>query len=152
MRAMWVAAALLWTGCVGPPLPADRQALEAELRVRAGILRDTFASFRADGTLVIEGPDRIKLNWRAEAVRGQWARLALSSWPASEPVLEVRVGAGEGLAVRISPPGSAARLYVAPSDDLSALAEDSPARAAAEWLYNSRATRTPQCRPPPTSR
>ena len=83
---------------------------------------------------MIDGPEPLKLNWRAEAVRGQWARVALSSSLATEPIVEVRVRAGEGLAVRVSPPGAAATLYRAPSDDLSALAADGPTRAAAEWL------------------
>ncbi len=134
MRRLWLAAALAWAGCVGPPLPSDPTALEAELRARAEVLRDAFASFQADGSIVIDGPERHKLNWRAEAVRGQWARVAFSSWLATDPVVEVRVRAGEGLAVRVSPPGAAARLYRAPSDDLSTLAADGPTRTAVEWL------------------
>jgi hypothetical protein len=134
VKGLWVAAALAWAGCAGPPLPADPAALEAELRARAEILRDALASLQADGSIVIDGPEPLKLNWRAEAVRGQWARVALSSSLATEPIVEVRVRAGEGLAVRINPPGAAATLYRAPSDDLSALAADGPTRAAAEWL------------------
>ena len=134
MRGLWLAVALAWAGCVGPPLPSDPAALEAELRARAEALRDAFASFQADGSIVIDGPERHKLNWRTEAVRGQWARVALWSSLAANPVIEVRVRAGEGLAVRISPPGAPATLYRAPSGDLSTLAADGPIRAAAEWL------------------
>jgi hypothetical protein len=134
VRGMWLAAALAWAACAGPPLPADAPALEAELRARAEVLRDAFASFRADGSIVIDGLEHHKLNWRAEAVRGQWARVALSSSLATNPVVEVRVRAGEGLAVRVSPPGAAATLYRTPSGDLSTLAADGPTRAAAEWL------------------
>ena len=134
MSRLWVAAALACAGCVGPPLPADPQALEAELRARAEVLRDATASFRAEGSVTIDGPDRVKLGWRAEAVRGQWARVAFSSALGSDPEVEVRVRAGEGLAVRVSPPGAAATVYRAPAGDLSALAADGAARAAAEWL------------------
>ena len=134
MRALWLAAALAWTGCVGPPLPEDRQALEAELRVRAETLREAFTSLQADGSIAIEETERHKLTWRAEVVRGRWARVALSSSLAADPVVEMRVRPGEGLAVRVSPPGGAATLYREPSDDLSALTPDGPIRAAAEWL------------------
>jgi hypothetical protein len=134
VRGLCLAAALAWAGCVGPPLPSDPAALEAELRARAEALRDAFASFQADGSIVIDGPERHKLNWRAEAVRGQWARVALWSSLATDPVVEVRVRAGEGLAVRVSPPGATATLYRAPAHDLSMLAADGPTRAAAEWL------------------
>lgn len=134
MKRIWVAALLLWAGCAGPPLPADPHALGAELESRARILRDVFASLQAEGNIVIEGSERIKLTWRAEAVRGQWARAMLSSPLASDPVVELRFRAGEGLAVRVSPPGSRPTVYRAPSDDLSASALDGPARIAAEWL------------------
>ena len=134
MRWLWVGAALAWAGCAGPPLPADAPALEAELRARAEVLRNAFASVQADGSIVIDGPERLKLTWRVEAVQGQWARVALSSSLATDPVVEVRVRAGEGLAIRVSPPGAAARLYRALADDLSAFPVDGPARAAVEWL------------------
>ena len=133
-RALWVAAALAWAGCAGPPLPADPHALEAELRARVETLRDAFASLQAEGSVVIDGPERHKLTWRAEVVRGQWARVALSSSLAADPVVEARVRAGEGIAVRVNPPGAAARLYRASSDDLSALSAEGPARVAGEWL------------------
>lgn len=134
MKRIWVAAALLWAGCSGPPLPADPHALEAELQSRARMLRDVFASLQAEGSILIDGPERVKLTWRAEAVRGQWARATLSSPLATDPVVEVRVRTGEGLAVRVSPPGARPTLYRAPSDDFSASALDGPARIAAEWL------------------
>ncbi len=125
--------ALALAGCAGPPLPADPHALEAELRTRVEMLRAVFASFHAEGTVVIEGPDRVKLNWRADAVRGQWARVAVSSSLVTDPIVEVRARAGDGLLVRVSPPGAPATLYRAP-DDLSDLPVDGTIRAAAEWL------------------
>jgi hypothetical protein len=125
--------ALVLAGCAGPPLPADPQALEAELRTRVEILRDAFASFHAEGAVTIEGPDRVKLNWRADAVRGQWARVAVSSSLAIDPIVEVRARAGDGLLVRVSPPGAPATLYRAP-DDLSDVPVDGSIRAVADWL------------------
>ena len=83
--------------------------------------------------MAIEGPDRVRLNWRADAVRGQWARVAVSSSLATDPLVEVRVRAGEGLLVRVTPPGATATLYRAPYD-LSHLPVDDPIRATAEWL------------------
>ena len=97
------------------------------------MLRAVFATFQAEGTVAIEGPDRVKLNWRADAVRGQWARAAVSSSLATDPVVEVRAGAGDGLLVRVSPPGAPATLYRG-SDDLSDLPVDGPIRVLAEWL------------------
>jgi hypothetical protein len=134
VRALAVAgSALALAGCAGPPLPADPHALEAELRARVDVLRAAFATFQAEGTVAIEGPDHVKLNWRADAVRGQWARVAVSSSLATDPVVEVRAGAGDGLLVRVSPPGAPPALYRAP-EDLSDSPVDGPLRAAAEWL------------------
>lgn len=134
MRWMWLAATAAWAGCAGPPLPADPQAIEAELRARAEIVRDAFPSLEADGSIVIDGPERLKQTWRFEAVRGRWARVSFSSALAPEPVVDVLVRADDGVAVRISPPGGTAMLYTAPSGDLSALAVDGPTSAAAQWL------------------
>lgn len=62
MRALWLCAALAWAGCVGPPLRSAPTALEAELQARAEVLRDAVASFLADGSIVIDGPEPHKLN------------------------------------------------------------------------------------------
>jgi hypothetical protein len=97
------------------------------------MLRAGLASFHAEGTMAIEGPDRVKLNWRADAVRGQWARVAMSSSLATDPLVEVRARAGDGLFVRVTPPGAPPTLYRA-QNDLSHLPVDDPIRAAAEWL------------------
>src|SRR5512145_2877139 len=95
LAVSWCALAL--AGCTGSPLPVDPHLLETELRVRVDMLRAAFATIQAEGTVAIEGPDRVKLNWRADAVRGRWARVAVSSSLATDPVVEVRAGAGDGL-------------------------------------------------------
>jgi hypothetical protein len=130
---MTTGCALASAGCAGPPLPAEPQALETELRTRSDALRAALATFQAEGTVAIDGPDRVKLNWRADAVRGRWARVAVSSSVATDPVVEVRAGGADRFSVRVSPPGAPAALYRT-ADDLENLPADSPLREAAEWL------------------